>query len=776
MNLQSGKNAYKILLESGAVTKDDLDHARKEAETTKSSFCEALVKSNVLKESTLLEIFTRSTGVPPVQLKDIHLDKSIFEKVPVKLAWYYRFFPFKMEQGKLWVAVSEILDIHTLDEIRFGLGLEIELALAPQKEIEEMLKKYYGIGAVTLDKIITQSADTEDMKASTSTTEVEDIEKLADTASVAQLVNQIILEAYRKRASDIHFEPFRGSIRLRYRIDGALHETPVPPEMKKFFVSILSRIKIMANLNVVEKRLPQDGKMRVKTEEETIDLRISCIPTPHGESMVIRILPKERILVLDQLGFDKENLGKFNELLKRPNGVLFVTGPTGSGKTTTLYAALNAIKSMEHKIITIEDPVEYELEGISQIQVAPGIGLDFSRGLRSILRHDPDIMMVGEVRDLETADIAIRAALTGHLILSTLHTNDAPSGITRLLDIGVEPYLVASSIVAFIAQRLVRIICSRCKQEVRDFLPEIRQRIMDDLELDPNVKIQVYAGKGCEGCNGTGFLGRIAIHEILVINDEVRKLIVSRVPAEAIKLAAKEQGMVTLRQDGWKKVLKGVTTPEEIMKTTPADSVLRRSKISGDLSEGEMREVYLAPSETGNEIKKDKLAAGSAPEFREAFMDKRKHKRIKVAIPVVYRVVDYRGEHPEVLRNKEQISQVDLEGQTKNLSGGGLLCISPNKLLTPAQRDKLGTEQSGIKAGDVLGVGSILELKINLPDGGKPINCIAKVLRVDRSVQVVDGQSEFAFQVGVMFLVIHSADRIRIEKFCEVEHENDETV
>src|SRR3989338_3755126 len=340
--------------------------------------------------------------------------------------------------------------------------------------------------------------------APSSTQDVQDIERLAETPSVVQLVNQIILEAYKKRASDIHLEPFRGKIRLRYRIDGELHEQPVPAELKKFYISILSRIKIMANLNIVERRLPQDGKARVKTQDQTLDLRISSIPTPHGESMVIRILPSGMILDLESVGFEDNHSRIFKSLIRKPHGIIFVTGPTGSGKSTTLYAGLNAINTVERKIITIEDPVEYELEGIAQLQVSPDIGLNFSKGLRSMLRHDPDVMMVGEVRDLETADIAIRVALTGHLVMSTLHTNDAASGATRLLDIGGEPFLVASSVIVFVAQRLVRVICPYCKREDPEVLPEVKERIVRELKL-PHLDFPVYEGHGCDECHGTGF-------------------------------------------------------------------------------------------------------------------------------------------------------------------------------------------------------------------------------------------------------------------------------
>src|SRR3990167_5110692 len=505
MNSRSDKTAYKIISESGQVAQEMIERLWKESETSDKSFFQLLLKTGILTESRILEIFSQKTGTPCVNLKGLVIDKGLFSKVPVKFAWYYKFFPFKLQDGKLSIAVSQLLDVTILDEIRFGLGFEIETAFTPEKDIEEMLKRHYGLAAETLDKILTQAPQTDNPapQAQVSVHEVEDIEKLAVTAYVAQLVNQIILEAYHKRASDIHFEPSRGKIRLRYRIDGVLYEAPVPSEMKKFFVPILSRIKIMANLNIVERRLPQDGKMRVKTQDQTLDLRVSCIPTPHGESVVVRILPTKNMHDLNQLGFDPANLKVFEELLKRPNGIIFLTGPTGSGKSTTLYAGLQRINRDERKVITIEDPVEYEMDGITQIQVAPDIGLTFAKGLRSLLRHDPDIMMIGEVRDLETADIAIRVALTVHLILSTLHTNDAASGVTRLLDIGVEPYLVASSVIAFMGQRLVRVLCKHCRVEDPNASQDTKTRIIHDLGLDPATPVKIWASRGCDACSGT---------------------------------------------------------------------------------------------------------------------------------------------------------------------------------------------------------------------------------------------------------------------------------
>src|SRR3989338_207369 len=544
MNNRMEKACFNILVSSGNIAREKLEEVYNEAENSKFSFTELIVQKGVLKEPELLKIYSKNLGIPYLSLKVLTVEQAVIDKIPVKFAWYYKFFPIQLTERKLTIALSRLLDVNALDEIRLGLGLDIDFVFAASFDIEEMLKKYYGLGATTVEKILSEDTQPRSAgKMDRADEGVEDIEKLAETASVGQLVNQIILDAFQKRASDIHIEPLRGDVRIRYRIDGELQEAKVPPEMKKFYLPILSRIKIMANLNIVERRLPQDGKARVKTRDQSLDLRISTMPTPHGESMAIRILPHKTVFNLNELGFGKEQVKIFEDLIYRPNGIIFVTGPTGSGKSTTLYAAMNTLNTIKKKIITIEDPVEYEIEGITQIQVQSEVGLTFSRGLRSVLRHDPDVIMVGEVRDLETADIAIRSALTGHLILSTLHTNDAATGVTRLLDIGVEPYLVASSVIAFIAQRLVRVICSNCKEVEKEVTPDIKHKIRKELKLGPVADVKVYRGKGCEECNRTGYSGRVAIYEVLLMNEVIRKLIFMGSSAEEIKRRARQLGM-----------------------------------------------------------------------------------------------------------------------------------------------------------------------------------------------------------------------------------------
>jgi len=574
MTKQSDKTLYDALILSGILTKENLDTYLKTIQLTEESLDTYLLRNGFVTKQQILSVLGKSCKLEAVDLKVLRVDQSVVDKIPIKIAWYYHFMPLHVDRKVLTVAVSAPLDIKLQDEIRLHLGLETKMVLATEKDLIDALKKYYGLAADMIDRILTKEPDRKTSSEDSQNKQVEDIDQKGTDASVGKLVNQIILEAYRKRATDIHIEPYRDKVRFRYRIDGALVDANLPPDVKHFILAIVSRIKIMSNLSIVEKRIPQDGSAVVKVQDQTMDLRVSTIPTPQGESMVIRILPtKVMKFKLEELGLDNENLDVFRSLIHKPHGVLFVTGPTGSGKTTTLYACLHEINSVESKIVTIEDPVEYEMENITQIQVNPKIGLTFAAGLRSVLRHDPDIIMVGEVRDLETAEIAIRTALTGHLVFSTLHTNDAASGITRLIEMNIEPYLISSSIEGFVAQRLVRVICENCKHEV-PCPPELRAEIASDLKIDNLSRIKTFEGKGCDRCNGTGYYGRTAIYEILVMNDLIRKAIFDRAQAETIKKIALAHGMRTLRQDGWRRVLQGVTTPSEVINTTSREPVI----------------------------------------------------------------------------------------------------------------------------------------------------------------------------------------------------------
>jgi type II secretory ATPase GspE/PulE/Tfp pilus assembly ATPase PilB-like protein len=482
--------------------------------------------------------------------------------MPLKLALYYKAMPVRLHNSTLTVAISNPQDIRQVDELRSALQnrYTIEPVLATDDDIASAIKKYYGVGAETISELVKEKGQEGALRLGAVEEAVEDIEKLADDASVVKLVNQLILEAHHRRASDIHIEPYRGKVRLRYRIDGVLRTVDVPPAIRQLFPAIISRVKVLSGLNIVERRLPQDGRASVKVGEEKLDLRISILPTPSGESVVVRILPNRMFLELKDLGFRKDDLELLIRMVAQPHGLLFVTGPTGSGKTTTLYAMLNTINVDERKIITIEDPVEYEIEGVTQVQITTAIGLTFAQGLRSMLRHDPDVMMVGEVRDVETAELAIRIALTGHLVFSTLHTNDAASGITRLLDMGMDPYLIASSVQCFIAQRLVRVLCTHCKKEV----------------IPPPPKLtRMYRAVGCEQCQQTGFFGRTAIYEFLPMTEPIQDLVMAKASADAIWRKAIEGGMRTLQQDGWEKVEAGLTTTAEVLRVTQEDEILR---------------------------------------------------------------------------------------------------------------------------------------------------------------------------------------------------------
>jgi len=565
----------RLLIEKKLITEQELNSCLDEQNKTGELLGQVLVRKKLLKEEVLLKTLSEQLNIPYVELKNIKIDPLAVEKVPAKFALHYKIIPLGFKNNKLIIASSDPLN--PLSDLKLFLDCDLSPVIAIEADIREAIKEHYGVGAETIEGIIAKAPkETKRAGEHKQAEEVEDIEKLAEDASVIKLVNQIILEAHRMRATDIHMEPFRNKVRIRYRIDGVLYKIKVSPEIEQFYSAIVSRMKIMSQLNIVERRLPQDGRAAVKVGNESLDLRISIIPTPHGEGIVIRILPTSMLLSLEKLGFYSGELSRLRSLIKKPHGIILVTGPTGSGKTTTLYASLNEIKSDKNKILTIEDPIEYDLEGISQIQVIPKIGFTFAQGLRSILRHDPDILMVGEIRDFETAELAIRSALTGHLVFSTLHTNDAPGGVARLMNIGIEPYLIASSLEAIIAQRLVRIICPKCKIPDDNIPNEMVERIIKELSgragfnaIKPE-EVKIYKGKGCKSCNFTGFKGRTAIYEILDVDKEIRELILKKESVEKIRDKMIGKGMNTLRLSGWQKVIEAVTTPEEIIRVTQA--------------------------------------------------------------------------------------------------------------------------------------------------------------------------------------------------------------
>ncbi|HOW36422.1 MAG TPA: ATPase, T2SS/T4P/T4SS family [Candidatus Omnitrophota bacterium] len=731
------KSLLDLLVKKGILSQAQAQKVVMETQAMPEEVSSYLIRTGLASEDDILSAFAENLDLDVIQLRDTAVDKAVIEKVPVKLAGYYKFMPVRIENKILTLAVSNPLDIKVQDEIRSHLGFSPKIVLASSNDIQDALKKYYGLAAETIDRILTREPGRKSSAGTSVQEKVEDLEKRSEDASVINLVNQIILEACRKRATDIHIEPYREKVRFRYRIDGVLVDANLPPEIKHFLLPILSRIKIMSNLSIVEKRLPQDGSAVVKTKEQTVDLRVSTIPTPRGESMVIRILPSKVMLFsLEKLGLMPANVKTFRELIKKPHGIIFVTGPTGSGKTTTLYACLNEISSSERKIITIEDPIEYEMEGITQIQVNSKVELDFARGLRSILRHDPDIIMVGEVRDLETAETAIRTALTGHLVFSTLHTNDAASGITRLIEMGVEPYLVSSSVEAFVAQRLVRIICSGCKEEVKNPLLELKKEICESLKIDSEDKVKVYQGKGCERCNYTGFYGRTAIYEILTVSDAVRAAILEKRQAEYIKRLAMQQGMITLRQDGWRKVIEGTTTPAEVMNVTSKEDHSLLEEVADKKSVSQSGTVEPeAPVLTGEvflrKVSKDILSAKNE-------YNSRIYARVPQKIQIRYRIFYAENNEPDALTIKGD--EFEHSTVTRDISAGGLLFISSRPVP----------------------MGTILDLKIQLGEAEEYIDCLSRVCRVE------EDELTNMFNIAAYYLDISSADRVKISEFVKV--------
>lgn len=520
-----------------------------------------------LTEEAFLQRLAGSLGWPFVELKGVTIPPEASRRISTKVAFQHLALPIAVDNGVLRVAVSDPFDSGMLGAVQFEAKGPVEFVLAPRAEIEKSLKKYYGVGAETLDEM------SEEEPIDIEIGDSREITGDDQEASVIKFVNQVIWEAYKDRATDIHFEPSEDELRIRYRIDGILHQTPLPPQIKRYQAALISRIKVMSGMNIAEKRLPQDGRINVRIKGEEIDIRVSTVPTVWGESVSLRLLTRGKIFFgLDRLGFAADEEAAIRDLIVKPHGIFLVTGPTGSGKSTSLYAFLSSINSVTKRIITIEDPVEYELKGINQIPVRADIGLTFAVGLRHILRQDPNVVMVGEIRDLETAEIAIRASLTGHLVFSTLHTNDAPSAFTRLIDMGIEPFLVASSVEAVMAQRLVRTICSSCKtrQTVdRDYL------IKAGFPAGDIDSTQFLKGMGCEECRQLGYQGRTGIHELLVMSEAIRPMVMNRAPATTIAGAARAAGMRTLREDGWRKVKLGVTTIEEVVRVTQTEEYVK---------------------------------------------------------------------------------------------------------------------------------------------------------------------------------------------------------
>ena len=518
-------------------------------------------------EDEILRWLAREYDLGFTTLDDIEPDRELLSLFPARALLKEELLPLRRINGSVEVATSRLFATQGMDTLRALTGLKIKPVIAPGEAIQREMKKRLGVGADTID---TLGEETPFQVVDDNAEEDTNLDKAGeDDASIIRFVNQVLQDAIELRASDIHLEPFEEEFRIRYRIDGVLQEVPVPPQIKRFQPAIVSRVKILSHLNIAEKRLPQDGRIKIRLNAADVDIRVSVIPMLHGEAVVMRLLRQNNTLLgMAEIGMADRELSLFRGVLNMPHGIILVTGPTGSGKTTTLYTALNEINDSVRKIITIEDPVEYQMRGINQIQVSEKAGLTFARGLRSILRHDPDVILIGEIRDHETAQIAVQASLTGHLVFSTLHTNDAPGALTRLVDMNVEPYLVASSLEAVLAQRLVRVLCPQCKT------PDVSTKVtaFKAQNLIP-VDVPVYKAVGCEACRGTGYHGRHGIFEMMDMSNEIRQMILTNCSSGQIREVAIRAGMRSLSEDGWRLVRKGITTPEEVMRVTKEQSV-----------------------------------------------------------------------------------------------------------------------------------------------------------------------------------------------------------
>jgi len=555
---QDFKDLYEYFLENKLVTKQQLEIALAEQEKTRKSFIRVLVDLNILTTDQVATFIADKLGVPFIKLSTAKIDLAATAALPPEKARQYSVLPFKFDNGKLNVAMVDPTNIIVIDDIRSISGYEVVPYMATKESILAAIQSCYRFDSEAkevVDSVAYEADSEEELK-------IEDIREAVDQAPIVKLVNMIVTQAVNDRASDIHVEPHEKDIRIRYRIDGVLHEVMRPP--KRIQPGLISRLKIISEMNIAERRIPQDGRASFIISGKKIDIRVASLPTIWGEKIVLRILEKGSIIQkLDELGFEPDVLARYESSYKKPYGTILVTGPTGSGKSTTLYATLNILNKTDKNIITVEDPVEYQLPGINQIQTNVKAGLTFASGLRSILRSDPDIVMIGEIRDLETAKISIESALTGHLVLSTIHTNDAPSAATRLIDMGVEPFLVSSAIDCVLAQRLVRKLCVKCKKAYK---PTKESLVANKFPPEMISDYTFYRAVGCGECNSTGYRGRHALFEVMLISEDIRRLIVERRTSDDIKRLAIQEGMITLRNDGFRKVISGITSVEEVMR------------------------------------------------------------------------------------------------------------------------------------------------------------------------------------------------------------------
>ena len=557
-----------LLVDLGFTNAGEVAKAREEAAAANVGVVDLLLANKIIRPTDVAQAKAAQFGAEVVNLGGMKIDDDVISIIPRHVAKKYRVIPLFKADGKVAVALADPSDLNTVDSLTHLLGAEIELRVASEPDIEAALGKYYGGEKKAVDEGVFKDVIQELTEENVHVAALDDDGGAIEAdAPLIRLVNQIVADAFKLRASDIHLEPLEKRFRLRYRIDGMMTEVPAPP--KRLQASIIARLKIQANMVISEHRIPQDGRIQTKAGNKVIDLRVSCLPTNHGESIVMRILDKEGLkLGLPELGFFQDDQQTFEKVIGLPDGILLVTGPTGSGKTTTLYSCLHFINRPDRKIITVEDPVEYVLAGINQVQVSETVGLTFAAALRAILRQAPNVVMLGEIRDFETASIAINASLTGHLVFSTLHTNDAPGAVARLVDMGVKPFLVASSTRCLMAQRLVRKVCKKCGQPYVPTEAELRS-----LQITPDMlkTATPMKGKGCANCSNTGNRGRFGIFEIFLIDDEARKLVYDRAPTSVLRARAREMGMRTLREDGIRKVLAGLTTPEEVIRATVGD-------------------------------------------------------------------------------------------------------------------------------------------------------------------------------------------------------------
>ncbi|MCH7589762.1 type II secretion system ATPase GspE [PVC group bacterium] len=571
MSVSLKKQLTEILLENKLITKKQLDEALKIRKKEGRRLGDILIEKEYITAKELMSTIGQHLGIAPINLEKFMPPKEVIQLIPKNFAKHYQIVPISKIGKKLSVAMADPLNVFAIDDVKTLTGLEVKTVISTPEDINQAVIRFYSQGTGDINKVMESFDSDSSVELAQDSKEDEiNLDEITggDEAPVIKIVNFLLVKAIREKVSDIHIEPREKKIRVRYRLDGVLHDLEQTPP-KSMQAAIISRIKIMANLDIAERRLPQDGRIRIRTEGKDIDFRVSLLPTIFGEKIVMRILDKSTLTVdLAKLDFEESTLKNLQKSISHPHGIFLVTGPTGSGKTTTLYSALSYITSPEVNIITTEDPVEYQIEGICQVSVDSNIGLTFAVSLRSILRQDPDVVMVGEIRDFETADISIKAALTGHLVLSTLHTNDAASSLARLIDMGVEPFLVASSLIACAAQRLVRRLCSHCKESY-EASAELIERLK--IQFPDGQKKEIYKPKGCVACMNTGYRGRLALLELLVIEDDIKDMIIRRANSIEIKKAGIQNGMITLRKAGLIKVAKGDTSLEEVLRVTAGD-------------------------------------------------------------------------------------------------------------------------------------------------------------------------------------------------------------